>query len=92
MISNQPPRFRPLVKTNPAINLSTYRRTPPAHGSRRLMNYLRSRASTIRHSLTDVKDVNEIDRWSRLCFPILFLVFNASYWPYYMIRSETLSE
>lgn len=90
MICNQPPRFRPLVKTNPALS---YKQTSSStHGSRRLMSYFRSRASTIRHSLTDVKDVNEIDRWSRLCFPILFLVFNASYWPYYMIRSETLSE
>jgi gamma-aminobutyric acid receptor subunit beta len=84
IIITQPPRIRPLVKGNPALNPSTYNRKPLPRPSRRFINYVRTRASNIRHSIVDIHDVNVIDRWSRLCFPVLFILFNASYWPYYI--------
>ncbi|XP_069129163.1 gamma-aminobutyric acid receptor subunit beta-like [Argopecten irradians] len=31
-----------------------------------------------------VKDVNNIDRYSRLLFPLLFLLFNVCYWGFYL--------
>jgi gamma-aminobutyric acid receptor subunit beta len=91
VITRQPPRIRPLVKTNPALDPATYNRTPRPRRSRRLLNYLRNRTTHIRHSIEDLRDVNDIDRWSRLCFPVLFLLFNASYWPYYIVRPQTLT-
>jgi gamma-aminobutyric acid receptor subunit beta len=89
VIDTQPPRIRPLVKGNPALNPAIYNRRSRPRRSRRLISYLQTRATNIRHSIADLNDVNEIDRWSRLCFPILFILFNASYWPYYIVRPQT---
>ncbi len=91
IIDTQPPRIRPLVKGNPALNPLTYNRRPRPRRSRRLINYLRTRATNIHNSIADVHDVSNIDRWSRLCFPVLFILFNAAYWPYYIVRPQTFS-
>ncbi len=88
MIDTQPPRLRPLVKGNPAIDPATYNRSLRPRRSRRLLNYLRTRATNFRRSIPHVQDVNDIDRWPRLCFPILFILFNAAYWPYYIARPQ----
>lgn len=32
-----------------------------------------------------IKDVNSIDRFSRLLFPLLFLVVNVVYWGFYLL-------
>jgi gamma-aminobutyric acid receptor subunit beta len=89
VIDIQPPRIRSLVKGNPALNPSTYTRRPRPRRSHRVINYLRTHASNLRHSLSDVHDINDIDRWSRVWFPVLFILFNASYWPYYIVRPQT---
>jgi gamma-aminobutyric acid receptor subunit beta len=91
VITRQPPRIRSLVKTNPALDPTAYNRTQRPRRYRRLLNYLRNRATHIHHSIADLYDVNDIDRWSRLCFPVLFLLFNASYWPYYIVRPQTFT-
>ena len=83
------PRIRSLVKGNPALSPPSRPRRPRA--SRRLLTYLQSRARHVRREVLHVADVNDIDRWSRACFPILFLLFNAAYWPYYIIRPRTLA-
>ncbi|CAF4468028.1 unnamed protein product, partial [Adineta steineri] len=41
------------------------------------------------HSILNDEDVKDVDRWSRVCFPVLFLLFNAAYWPYYIVRPQT---
>jgi len=42
----------------------------------------------IKSKLPEVKDVNNIDKYSRLMFPLLFLIFNAWYWVYYSVLSN----
>jgi gamma-aminobutyric acid receptor subunit beta len=79
------------VRGNPALYPSLSNRIPRQRRHRRLLNYLRTRATNVHCPLLHVHDVNNIDKWSRLCFPILFLLFNAAYWPYYIVRPQTLA-
>lgn len=32
-----------------------------------------------------IRDVNKIDRWSRIIFPVSYMVFNAFYWSFYTL-------
>ncbi|XP_078514361.1 gamma-aminobutyric acid receptor subunit beta-3 isoform X1 [Lissotriton helveticus] len=47
-------------------------------------NHLRRRSSQLKIKIPDLTDVNSIDRWSRLIFPITFSLFNLIYWLYYV--------
>ncbi|XP_031444403.1 gamma-aminobutyric acid receptor subunit beta-1 isoform X1 [Phasianus colchicus] len=46
--------------------------------------HLRRRASQIRVKIPDLTDVNSIDKWSRMVFPVTFILFNVVYWLYYV--------
>ncbi|XP_026537279.1 gamma-aminobutyric acid receptor subunit beta-2 isoform X2 [Notechis scutatus] len=45
---------------------------------------LRRRASQLKINIPDLTDVNAIDRWSRILFPVVFSFFNIVYWLYYV--------
>ncbi|KAM4699071.1 gamma-aminobutyric acid receptor subunit beta-3 isoform 1-T1 [Discoglossus pictus] len=51
------------------------------HGKK---NHLRRRSSQLKIKIPDLTDVNSIDRWSRMIFPITFSLFNLIYWLYYV--------
>ncbi|CAI9158661.1 unnamed protein product [Rangifer tarandus platyrhynchus] len=53
---------------------------PGAHGKGRI----RRRASQLKVKIPDLTDVNSIDKWSRMFFPITFSLFNVVYWLYYV--------
>uniref|UniRef100_A0A1I8G8X9 Gamma-aminobutyric acid receptor subunit beta n=1 Tax=Macrostomum lignano TaxID=282301 RepID=A0A1I8G8X9_9PLAT len=46
---------------------------------------LRQRALQIRARMPRIKDVNKIDKYSRLAFPSLFVLFNLCYWCFYLL-------
>lgn len=45
---------------------------------------LRRRSSQLKIKIPDLTDVNAIDRWSRVVFPLTFSLFNLVYWLYYV--------
>ena len=42
-------------------------------------------ASVLKASMPKIKDVNVIDKYSRIIFPVSFLLFNTGYWLFYTI-------
>lgn len=72
------------------------RRTSMRHTSRNSLDQLRRSRSlqmlqaAIRRSvklvtLPKIRDINIVDRYSRVVFPIAFIIFNAFYWSFYFI-------
>ena len=51
----------------------------------RLLNQLKKGAGVIKSSLPKIKDVNVIDKYSRVVFPVSFILFNVAYWCFYVM-------
>ncbi len=41
----------------------------------------------VKKALPRIKDVNVIDKYSRVIFPVSFLLFNLAYWCFYVIEA-----
>jgi gamma-aminobutyric acid receptor subunit beta len=54
----------------------------------RLLSQLKKGTSTIKAALPRIKDVNVIDKFSRVIFPVSFLVFNIAYWSFYILAEN----
>ena len=52
----------------------------------RLLNQLKKSAGVIKSSLPKIKDVNVIDKYSRVVFPVSFILFNVAYWCFYVLE------
>lgn len=51
----------------------------------KMLHVIKRGASVIRASMPKIKDVNTIDKYSRVIFPVAFLVFNLCYWIFYVV-------
>lgn len=51
-----------------------------------MLHAIRRGASAFKVSLPKIKDVNIIDKYSRVIFPVSFAAFNAGYWLFYALE------
>ncbi|GBP17010.1 Gamma-aminobutyric acid receptor subunit beta-like [Eumeta japonica] len=51
----------------------------------KMMHALRRGASVLKASMPKIRDVNVIDTYSRVIFPVCFLLFNVVYWVFYIL-------
>lgn len=49
---------------------------------------LKKGAAALKNSMPKIKDVNIIDRYSRVVFPVSFIIFNVVYWTFYFLSNE----
>uniref|UniRef100_A0A4W2DA28 Gamma-aminobutyric acid type A receptor subunit beta1 n=1 Tax=Bos indicus x Bos taurus TaxID=30522 RepID=A0A4W2DA28_BOBOX len=66
----------------PMSSREGYGRALDRHGAHS-KGRIRRRASQLKVKIPDLTDVNSIDKWSRMFFPITFSLFNVVYWLYY---------
>ncbi|XP_066584105.1 gamma-aminobutyric acid receptor subunit beta-like [Prorops nasuta] len=81
-----PPSFRiSRVSTgyNTHARFSGLRHRGPRQQKPKVLHALRRGASVLRVSMPKIKDVNVIDKYSRVIFPVSFMLFNAVYWIFY---------
>ncbi|KAH3833539.1 hypothetical protein DPMN_106851 [Dreissena polymorpha] len=55
---------------------------------RKILSTMRQTAKSLKPKLPVVRDVNVIDKYARLVFPLLFILFNATYWGYYLTKQH----
>ncbi|KPJ20386.1 Gamma-aminobutyric acid receptor subunit beta-like [Papilio machaon] len=62
-----------------------------ATGKPKVIHALRRGATVIKASMPKIRDVNVIDTYSRVIFPICFLIFNTVYWgwEFFIHRRQT---
>ncbi|KAK7871802.1 hypothetical protein R5R35_014057 [Gryllus longicercus] len=93
--SKFPPSFRPrspsyTIPVRTAGGLRFRRRGQPSEREHRpkVIHALKKGASALKSSIPKIKDVNVIDKYSRIIFPVSFILFNAVYWIFYILPSE----
>ena len=70
----------------------TYRHSHPAWFSAGRSREYIPRRRIIRLRTPQIKDVNNIDRFSRVFFPTMFLIFNLIYWVCYLVWLPSFDE
>lgn len=52
----------------------------------RMLHAIKKGANALKNSMPKIKDVNIIDKYSRIVFPVAFMMFNAGYWLFYFFE------
>lgn len=80
-----PPSFR-ITRTYGSVRSGLRHRATRNHHRPKMLHALKRGASVLRASIPKIKDVNIIDKYSRIIFPVSFLAFNIGYWVFYVIE------
>ncbi|KAG5682910.1 hypothetical protein PVAND_012228 [Polypedilum vanderplanki] len=85
-----PPSFR-ITRTygtssSTSVRTGLRHRATRNHHRPKMLHALKRGASVIRASIPKIKDVNIIDKYSRVIFPVSFLAFNIGYWVFYVFE------
>lgn len=84
-----PPSFR-ITRTygtsSTAVRSGLRHRATKNHHRPKMLHALKRGASVLRASIPKIKDVNIIDKYSRVIFPVSFLAFNIGYWVFYVFE------
>ncbi|KAL0269018.1 UNVERIFIED_CONTAM: hypothetical protein PYX00_010765 [Menopon gallinae] len=54
----------------------------------KVLHALKKGAAAIKNSMPKIKDVNVIDKYSRIVFPVSFILFNFIYWAFYFLSNK----
>nr|AOO87782.1 ligand-gated chloride channel 3-like protein [Laodelphax striatellus] len=86
-----PPSFR-MSRSSPGYTFPVNRpglrfrgNRAAAHNRPKMLHALKKGANALKASMPKIKDVNVIDKYSRIIFPVSFLVFNSVYWVFYAV-------
>ena len=52
----------------------------------KIINQLKKGTTAVKAAIPRIKDVNIIDKYSRVIFPVSFLLFNVCYWCFYVLE------
>lgn len=80
-----PPSFRITRSYSTSVRSGLRHRAARNNHRPKMLHALKRGASVIRASIPKIKDVNIIDQYSRVIFPVAFLAFNVGYWVFYVI-------
>ena len=75
------------TSVNPAMDVAGGSHQQRSSEQNRFWKSLRRKAREMKKILPTLEDINLIDKYSRLVFPSLFLLFNVCYWCYYFVQS-----
>uniref|UniRef100_A0A182N0V2 Gamma-aminobutyric acid receptor subunit beta-like n=1 Tax=Anopheles dirus TaxID=7168 RepID=A0A182N0V2_9DIPT len=81
-----PPSFRIARSYGSSTRSGLRYRSARGQGRPKMLHAIKRGASVIKASIPKIKDVNVIDKYSRVIFPVSFAAFNAGYWIFYVLE------
>ena len=79
-------KFPPSFRMNRSHSFASSRSAFGSRGfqRRRVLSSIKKKANALKESIPTIKDVNIIDKYSRVVFPLSFICFNLGYWCFYL--------